>query len=1513
MAGGAAAAWPGGRHVEGEGGEAEESRWDVEELEESGAERGEAGREGAEGGARGAGRGAEGAGRDAEDAGGGGGGGSGAKEPNKGAAARAAAAQAGGAAGGRLTVTEYNVGGLATHEQHFADVVARCGAHLVLVTETHLRAHNTLSAMERRWGWRIINVARTATRKKDGKLSMAKGGVALVCTNPKGYAVTAHTRDPRGLLSAEVTARSGGLLPWLVVVVYLPPATSSLAKDRAPLLAKAQAVVAKAREVYGSRVILGGDFNMPLARLGGAPRHTHGAITNEKSGESLRKALEDTGLAPTVGRTAAHPAVANSRAVGSKEAPAPGKGAEVCFLCLPADAEYEHADPPAAERWSAEPGSSTHIPQTVRIVMPPRAQLGPPAQGAAHAPRRYEQPDYGNKKAWDEVAGALLHELRAVAPASCDPATSTVDAHRLVVAAMERALDSTLTEEGRNGQQRSVWTPPRPKGRRQVEREAAMERRNQADILRNRQLPPDVVAAIKEARRTGSKEHKRLAKKALKAHVRASDLETNWRLRRMQREAPKRFHDRLKRDLAPEEGELHEERAGIPHEDGKDGPMARFTAAFNTRHGPGAMQAEGPPALEDEEWLRHVRPEPLPPHAALARPFSARELVPAVYPDTDLRYHPCPATGSVGGGCPLCDAMRAAAWRWTGPSDLRADAPKYKPRMRAQAATNGHAQPVHLAWARPEQGPRLLHRLRIAGVLVSVLNKCLLEGRLPAEMAAHVAVPVLKKGNPADPDNYRFTVIEGLMHKLLDLAITARLTHHAARVGAVSAAHQGAFTAGMGTEWHVWAARETVADAWRRGQNVFMVFLDFEKAYDKVHPKLMLKVLERQGVPPKLLALMESWLAARTAGVRVNGETSAATPMPWGLPQGWSFAPMGFNYFENPLSMYLESKGHLGVTVGLGQNETNIISISFADDVNSPQRTWAAAQEVLRLVEEWCTAWGMKMNLGKTKTTWLPLICPEDRGKPEFENLPPVTLASGEEVHPCVEYKYLGSPFTRLMDADKVPVDAAKPQKKGKPPPRPPKLYNAALAAFVTHVREAFSRYYYYNSVAQLLAPAARLQLAKTTALGSYLLGTAPWTRETLSLIGRELRKQGTMLTGLGDNSPVELLAMQAGLGTATSLVARERWRLWLILKATRHQTAPAPRVFRACDGPGSWRHETERMFAKYERLGARKPQEIMGKAPGYEFKEHEVKVVAAVMGREYANVELAAARKKTKAGVPKYTLTYTMLSQPWATSGSVQTVLDLLLGFAHGGEGVRNLHRATSVSALGVGCSGWLWPKVTAVLPQAVERAVLTAWEGPLALCYPPLAPGGWRLAKTANAEARRQGNKGTLCPLCKGGVASPEHIANACTGTHGDLNMVLRRAELRAQARYLVARITRALLAAQGRDEGLAAAEVDAASIDFTTTTGKAALHRLLVVAPWPAASVDAPAEGAIRSLGALFDSTVVANHRLRRLANVWVPWAGRTLVRLCASWAAAVDDVQGWKAPAEVAQPEEAEEKE
>ena len=80
---------------------------------------------------------------------------------------------------------------------------------------------------------------------------------------------------------------------------------------------------------------------------------------------------------------------------------------------------------------------------------------------------------------------------------------------------------------------------------------------------------------------------------------------------------------------------------------------------------------------------------------------------------------------------------------------------------------------------------------------------------------------------------------------------------------------------------------------------------------------------------------------------------------------------------------------------------------------------------------------------------------------------------------------------------------------------------------------------------------------------------------------------------------------------------------------------------------------------------------------------------------------------------------------------------------------------------------------------------------------------------------------------------------------------------------------------------------------SIDWETATGKAMLYRLVVVAPWPAASVDKAGESVCRELGEMFDSTVVANRSLRRLANSWVAWGGKRLVRICKAWAAAVDE--------------------
>ena len=60
------------------------------------------------------------------------------------------------------------------------------------------------------------------------------------------------------------------------------------------------------------------------------------------------------------------------------------------------------------------------------------------------------------------------------------------------------------------------------------------------------------------------------------------------------------------------------------------------------------------------------------------------------------------------------------------------------------------------------------------------------------------------------------------------------------------------------------------------------------------------------------------------------------------------------------------------------------------------------------------------------------------------------------------------------------------------------------------------------------------------------------------------------------------------------------------------------------------------------------------------------------------------------------------------------------------------------------------------------------------------------------------------TLCPLCKGGVASPRHILVECTGARGELDMVAERAKLRDVARRIAIKLQRLMHAAQGGGGG-------------------------------------------------------------------------------------------------------------
>ena len=99
------------------------------------------------------------------------------------------------------------------------------------------------------------------------------------------------------------------------------------------------------------------------------------------------------------------------------------------------------------------------------------------------------------------------------------------------------------------------------------------------------------------------------------------------------------------------------------------------------------------------------------------------------------------------------------------------------------------------------------------------------------------------------------------------------------------------------------------------GSPVDVIYLDFQKAFDKVpHQRLILK-LKSHGMGNTIINWIEQWLNDRIQRVVVDGEVSSWKPVLSGVPQGSVLGPILFLVYIN----YLEE----GVTGNI---------LKFADD-----------------------------------------------------------------------------------------------------------------------------------------------------------------------------------------------------------------------------------------------------------------------------------------------------------------------------------------------------------------------------------------------------------------------------------------------------------------------------------------------------------------------------------------------------------------------------------------------------
>ena len=260
-------------------------------------------------------------------------------------------------------------------------------------------------------------------------------------------------------------------------------------------------------------------------------------------------------------------------------------------------------------------------------------------------------------------------------------------------------------------------------------------------------------------------------------------------------------------------------------------------------------------------------------------------------------------------------------------------------------------------------------------------------------------------------DNWRGISLLDVVGKLFAKVIQQRLQ---GVVEDVVSDSQCGFHKGRGCTGMIFCARQLVEKAREHNSKVFILFVDLKKAYDSIPRQALWLVLQKYGIPPVIINLIQSLHEGMKAEVSVSGGTTPAIEVNNGLRQGCTIAPTLFNLYFNMVitcwrdrcqpfgvDIFYKCSGKLTGERTRSPSSFTATELLFADDAAAVSTSRESMERAALVLEEVTSEWGLTVSVSKTKLLVAGVNC-------EDTDLQPIYIRGGA-IEAMTEFKYLGT------------------------------------------------------------------------------------------------------------------------------------------------------------------------------------------------------------------------------------------------------------------------------------------------------------------------------------------------------------------------------------------------------------------------------------------------------------------------------------------------------------------------